>query len=71
MTGGGTVITGTRVMRSTFSVTDPRKRRSKPLLPCVPKHEHVGRQLLGKKHNFFRGVTLSHDDLDGLPGLCK
>src|SRR5690349_12333372 len=34
--GGGTVMTGHADLRRTFSVTDPRSNRSKPLRPCVP-----------------------------------
>ena len=35
--GGGTVMTGHRAVRTTFSVTDPSSRCSKPLRPCVPR----------------------------------
>jgi hypothetical protein len=33
--------------------------------------EQVCRQLLGQQHDFFRGVTLSHHDLDGLPSVLE
>ena len=62
---GGTVNTGQRARRNTFSVTDPRTRCSNPLSPWVPITMRSAGRLAAQSRIGRNRIPGLHDYVDG------